>query len=100
MCKLHHLEFTNMYFNLAIITWKLLPLSEAVARWCSKENVFLEISQNLRENNYARVSFLIKLQKKETLEQVLSWEFGEISKNTSFYSTPSVATSALSKEQH
>ena len=53
-----------------------------------KEGV-LKISQNLQENICTRVSFLIKLQahscnfiKKETLAQVLSWEFSKIFKNT------------------
>ena len=67
--------------------------------------MFLEISQNSQENNCARVSFLINLQasalqlyqktgtllrkswnfiKKETLAQVFSCEFCEISKKTSF----------------
>ena len=53
--------------------------------------VFLEISQNSQESTCARVSFLIKLQaetcsfiKKETLAQVFSCEFYEISKNTFF----------------
>ena len=53
--------------------------------------VFLEISQNSQENTCARVSFLIQLQasacnfiKKETLAQVCSCEFCEISKNTFF----------------
>ena len=48
--------------------------------------------------------FLIKLQaeaynfiKKETLAQVFSCEFCEISKNTFFYRTPLVATSVLTK---
>ena len=40
--------------------------------------VFLEISQNSQENTYAR------LLKKETLAQVFSCEFCEISKNTFF----------------
>ena len=49
--------------------------------------MFLEISQNSQENTCARVSFLIKLQalnfiKNETLAQVFSCEFCEISKNT------------------
>ena len=35
---------------------------EAVVQTCSCKMVFLEISQNLRENTCARVSFLIKLQ--------------------------------------
>ena len=56
------------------------------------KKVFLEISQNSQENTCASVSFLVKLQasslqfyfiKKETLTQVISCEFCEISKNTS-----------------
>ena len=35
---------------------------EPVAQRCSVKMVFLEISQNLQERTYARVSFLIKLQ--------------------------------------
>ena len=53
--------------------------------------VFLKISQNSQKNTCARVSFLIKLLtdafnfiKKETLAQVFSCEFCEISKNTFF----------------
>ena len=53
--------------------------------------MFLEIPQNSQENTWARVSFLIKLQaqaynfiKKETLVQVFSFEFCEISVNTFF----------------
>ena len=51
----------------------------------------LEISQNSQENTCGRVSFLIKLQaeacnfiKKETLAQMFSCDFCEISKNTFF----------------
>ena len=54
----------------------------------SRPNLFLEISLNLQENNCARASFLTKLQasagnfiKKETLAQMFSCEFCEISKN-------------------
>ena len=36
--------------------------TEAAARRCSVEKVFLKISQNSPENTCARVSFLIKLQ--------------------------------------
>ena len=43
--------------------------------------MFLEILQNSQENTCARVSFFIK---KETLAQVFSCEFCEISKNTFF----------------
>ena len=53
--------------------------------------VFLEISQVSLENTCARVSFLMKFQaetcnfiKRETLTQVFSFEFCEISKNTFF----------------
>ena len=54
-----------------------------------KKKVFLAISQHSQENICARVSFLIKLEawdlkKKETLTQVFSCEFYEISKNTFF----------------
>ena len=61
---------------------------EVVAQTCSVKKVYLEISQNSQENICARVSFLIKLAcnfiKKETLAQVFSCEFWEISKNTPF----------------
>ena len=67
-----------------------LSSSEAVAQRCFVKKVFLEISQNSQENTCARVSFLIKLQavacnfiKKETLAQLFSCEFCEISKITS-----------------
>ena len=46
--------------------------------------VFLEILQNSQQNACARVCFLIKFIKKETLEKVFSSEFCEISKNTFF----------------
>ena len=53
------------------------------------KKMFLKISINLQENTCARVSFLIKLLacnfiKRETLAQVFSCEFWEISKNTLF----------------
>ena len=72
---------------------------EAVVRKCSVEKLFMETSQNSQENAYARVSFLIIVQalglacnfiKKETLAQVFSCEFCEISKNTFFNRTPPV----------
>ena len=65
---------------------------------CSIKKMFLEILQNPQENNYARVSFLIKLQastcnfiKMETLAQVFFCELCEISKSTFSDRTPSVA---------
>ena len=50
------------------------------------KKVFLKISQNLQENTYVGLYFLIKLQviKKETPAQVFSCEFCEIFKNTQF----------------
>ena len=61
---------------------------------CSVKKMFLEISQNSHESTCARVSFLIKFIKKETLVQVLSCEFCKISRNTFFQRTPLVAVSA------
>ena len=70
---------------------------EVVFRWCFAKKLFLEISQNSQENTCDRGSFLIKLQaggfKKETLAQVFSCEFCEISKNTIFYRRPPVVVS-------
>ena len=62
---------------------------------CSVKKVLLEISQNSQENTCARVSILIKIEiiKIETLAQVFSCEFCEISKNTFSYRTPPVAAS-------
>ena len=66
---------------------------------CSVKKVSLEISQNSQVNTCARVYFLTKLQaiKKETLAQVFSCEFSEISKNTFSYRTPLVAASGYRK---
>ena len=62
--------------------------------------MILEISQNSQGNTCARISFLNKVValscnfiKKETLPQVFSYEFCEISKYTFFYRTPLVAAS-------
>ena len=65
----------------------------------------LEISQNSQENTCARVSFLTKeitpeacnFIKKETLAQVFSSKFCEISKKTFCYRTLLVAASDLVK---
>ena len=56
-----------------------------------QKKVFLEIYQNLQENTFARVFFLLKLQ--ASLTPVFSCEFCEISKNTFSYRTPPVAAS-------
>ena len=74
--------------------------TEAATRVVLCEKVFLKILQNSQENTCARASFLIKLQawvcnfiEKDTLIQVFSCEFCEISKNTFFkehlWTTPS-----------
>ena len=70
--------------------------TEAVAQRCSVKKVILEISQNVQENTCARVSFLIKFIKKQTLVQVFSCEISVISKSTFFYRKPLVAASELS----
>ena len=60
------------------------------------EKMFLEISQGSQKNTRIRVSFLIKLRnfiEKETLAQVFSCEFYNLSKNIFFYRTPLVAAS-------
>ena len=68
--------------------------------FCKK--LFWKILQNSPENICARVSFLIKLQasacnfiKKETLAQVFSCEFYEISRNSFFYRSALVNTSVI-----
>ena len=54
--------------------------------------MFLEILQNSQENACARVSFdfIYNFIKKDTLTQVFSCEFSEISQNAFFYKTPLV----------
>ena len=76
-------------------------MTETVAQRYSVKKMFLEISQNSQQNTCARVS-LSNLQaeacnfiKKETLAQVFSSEFCEVSKNTFSYGTPPVAASEM-----
>ena len=59
--------------------------TEAVAQKCSVKKMLLQILKNSHENTCAGVSFLIFFflsKKKETLAQVLSWEFCKICKNS------------------
>ena len=70
-------------------------ISEVVVWRCSVKKLFLEILQNSQKNTCARNSFLIKLQALETLAQVFSCEFCEISKNTLYHRTPLVAASEI-----
>ena len=67
--------------------------SEAVTQRLSVKKLFLEISQNSPENTCVRASFLIKLQadKKETLVQMFSREFCQISEEIFSCRIPLVA---------
>ena len=56
------------------------------------KKVLLVISENSQENTCAKVFFFYFI-KKETLVQLLSCEFCEISKNNFSYRTPLVAAS-------
>ena len=88
-------RFTYPDFKMAL-SFAMID-KEAVVLRCSVKKVLLEILQNSQENTRARDSFLIKLQlnfiEKESLAQVFSCEFCEISKNTFFYRTSLVAAS-------
>ena len=65
-----------------ILTSLIIVYLEAVIRRCSVKKMFLEISENSQKNNFT---------KKETLAQVFSCEFWEISKTTFFHRAPPVA---------
>ena len=87
-CPWHRYSINNHWIFIQDV------FTEAVIWSCS-----VEISQNSQESKCVRVSFLIKLQKvcnfikKETLTQVFSCKFCEISKNTFFTEHPPVAAS-------
>ena len=71
---------------------------------CSIKKVFLEILQNSRESNCARVLVLIKLELSATLLKkrltlVFSCKFCEISKNTFYYRIPP-ETASVKKESY
>ena len=55
-------NFTNLYFSAYASTEVTITYPEAVAGGVLKEKMFLEISQNSQENNWAGVPSLIKLQ--------------------------------------
>ena len=50
-----------------------LVATEAIAQRCSIKKMLLEISQNSQENTCARVSFLIKLQARDSGTSVFLW---------------------------
>ena len=74
-------QVVKICFFFKVFFWR--P-SEAATGGVLQEKVFLEISQNSQENTCARVSFFCNFVKKETVAQVFSCEFCEISKNTFF----------------
>ena len=87
----------EMKFLRLLLKDRTFITAEAVVQRCSVKKVFLKISQNSQENTCARVSFLIKFQAwdlqlcwKETLAQVFSCEFREV---TPFYRAPPVVAS-------
>ena len=74
-----------------LLMWRDYLTFRSSHQSCSIKKVFLEVSQNSKENNCTIVSILIKLQvsglqllEKESLAQVFSCEFYEICKNTFF----------------
>ena len=74
--------------------WLSHQCEETVVQRCSVKRCSYEISQNAQKNTCARVSFLVKLQAfRETLAQVFSCGFFEISKNSFLLRTPLVAAS-------
>ena len=79
------------YFLMKKFYLKNTFLTVEVGVWrCSIKMVFLEISQNLQENTCARESFFnkkISFIKKNSLAQVFSGEFWEISENTFLQNT-------------
>ena len=61
MTQFFSFPFLDCIFS-TIKTYRSHCRSEAIARRCSVKQVFLEISQNSKENTCARVSLLMKLQ--------------------------------------
>ena len=78
--RLHHGYFSMKKFYLR----NTFLTAEAVVRRCSIKNLFLEISQNLQENI-----------KKDSLAQVFSCKFCEISKYTFFIELLQTTASAV-----
>ena len=67
---------------------KPLNPTEAVIGGFLWKKVFLKISQNIQEDICARLSFLIKFIKKETLAQVFSCKFYKSFKRNLYDRTP------------
>ena len=83
------------YYQKAGLNVLFQSFSEAATRGALWEKVLLEISQNSQENTCAKPE-ACNFIKKETLAQVFSFEFYEISKNTFFHRTLLVAASGFS----
>ena len=86
-------EITMIYISFKNLLTKEWPAEVATGGVLWKK-VFLEVSQNSQENTCVRVVI-----KKETLTQVLSCEFCEISKSTFLNRTPLVAASGPENSQ-
>ena len=96
----HILWWLNIISVLLCFVPPCLKMPKAATGGVLYEGVFLKILQNLQKNTSATVSFLIKLQtrlqlylKLETLAQVFSRDFCEISKN-SFFTEHLLATTS------
>ena len=83
--------FKGFLFETLLFQGSLLEHIRRNCRKCSVKTVFLEISQDSQENTCRRVSFnkvaglrSVTVLKEETMAQVFSCEFCEISKNTFF----------------
>ena len=85
ICRIIFVSFFKKTSQYIFHYFSLYSCREAATKGVLCKKVFSEISQNSQENTCARVSFLINFFiRKETLAQVFSCEFCEISKNTFF----------------
>ena len=97
ICILKIQNFILINNHVKIWIWNQQECAFKDLYWSSRPEVFckmvfLETPQDWQENTCARVSFSIK---KETLTQMLSCQFCEVSKNTFFHRRPLVAASVF-----
>ena len=83
----------NMGYTVKELLWLNMNLTEAVVRRCSVEKVKFT-GKHLCQSLFFKACNFIK---KETLKQVFSCEFCEISKSNFFYRTPPMAASDLTR---
>ena len=96
-----YLELSHVELKIRISEELVCKYSEAAFRRWSYKKVFWKYEANLQENKDAemwfqqsyKASLACNFIKKETLTQVLSCEFCEISKNIFLHGTPLVAAS-------